>query len=502
MRPTIAIVGRPNVGKSSLFNRLVGQPIAIVDPTPGVTRDRLLHEVRRDGYRFDIIDTGGIGIVDVAKLETDVYQQVERAIGTADRILFMVDGREGIAHLDREIANKLRPIKYKVVLAVNKIDHDKFEHEVHVFSALGLGEPMGVSAAQATGLHDLLQALCRDLPSAIDDGAAEEDPEDDSRIKLCLAGRRNVGKSSLTNALCGEKRVIVADLPGTTRDAIDIPLDRPAGAFTLIDTAGLRKKGNIEDDIEFYAACRTERAIRRAHVIMLVIDASDELSMMDKKIAHFCEVEAKPTLIVINKWDLAEAGGATRDEYTVWLHDRLPGLRYAPVIFTCAISGYQVETLLKTAAELHQETKARVTTHEVNELIEAAVARRRPKKIGPQPTKIYYGTQADERPPTFIFFVNRTDWIEPNYPRYLESFLRERLPFKRIPLRLLFKARESKFHDGLDERRVVKGRTKADRTASLVIPLRSKRTTRKFRPDREAPASDQVPLDDKDREDG
>ena len=392
MRPTIAIVGRPNVGKSSLFNRLVGQPIAIVDPTPGVTRDRLLHEVRRDGWRFDIIDTGGIGIVDQAKLETDVYAQVERAIGTADRILFLVDGREGIAHLDREIASKLRPLKHKVVLVVNKIDHDKFEHEVHVFASLGLGEPMGVSAAQATGLHDLLDRLCTDLPNARDDDSQEE--PDDGRIKLCLAGRRNVGKSSLTNALCGEARVIVADLPGTTRDAIDVPLDRPAGKFTLIDTAGLRKKGAIEDDIEFYAACRTERAIRRCHVVMLVIDASEELGMMDKKIAHFCEVEAKPTIIVVNKWDLAEQGGATREEYQTWLQDRLPGLRFAPVVFTCALTGFQVETLLKLSRELYDETLQHVATHEVNELIEAAVARRRPKKVGSQPTKIYYGTQA------------------------------------------------------------------------------------------------------------
>ena len=503
MRPTIAIVGRPNVGKSSLFNRLVGQPIAIVDPTPGVTRDRLLHEVRRDGFRFDIIDTGGIGIVDAAKLEEDVYNQVERAIGTADRIIFLTDGRDGVTHLDREIAIKLRKFKSKVVLAVNKIDHEKHEPEVHAFANLGLGEPLAVSAAQANGLHDLLQRLCADLPNAADDGSQEE--VDDGRIKLCLAGRRNVGKSSLTNALCGDERVIVADLPGTTRDAIDVPLDRKFGAFTLIDTAGLRKNANIDGDIEFYAACRTERAIRRCQVVLLVLDASEELGMVDKKISHFCEAEAKPTIIVVNKWDLAEKGGATREQYEKWLLDRLPGLKYAPVIFTCATTGYQVESLLKIAGELHQETQQRVATHEVNELLQAAIERRRPRKVGAQPTKIYFGTQAAEKPPTFVFFVNRTDWIEPNYPRYLESFLRERLPFKRIPLRILFKSRESKFHEGLDEHRVVKGRTKADRNAHLVIPRRAKRTMFKRRDrDEGGGGSDEgaTPLDDKDRDDG
>ena len=486
-RPTVAIVGRPNVGKSSLFNRLVGEPVAIVDPTPGVTRDRLLHEVRRDEVRFDLIDTGGIGIVDQAKLEADVYGQVDRAIGSADRIIFLCDGREGVSHLDREIAQKLRPLKDKVVLAVNKIDHDTLENEIHPFVRLGLGEPMAVSAAQALGLSDLVERVCEGLENALDD----ETPDiSDGRIKICLAGRRNVGKSSLTNAICGEERVIVADYAGTTRDAVDIPIDRTQGKFTVIDTAGLRKKGQIDEDVEFYAACRTERAIRRAHVVILVLDASDDLGQVDKKLAHFCEVEGKPTIIVINKWDLAEAGGAKRSEYHTWLQDRLPGLRYAPVVFTCALTGYNTHEILRLAAEMYDETLQRVPTHEVNELIEAAVQRRRPRKVGPQPTKIYYGTQSADTPPTFVFFVNRTDWVESGYSRYLESFLRERLPFKRIPLRILFKSRESQYHDGLDRNVVVEGRNKADRQVALVVPL-AVRKGRKSRYD-----AKYTPLDD------
>lgn len=469
MIPSIAIVGRPNVGKSSLFNRLVGEPIAIVDPTPGVTRDRLLHEVERDGFRFEIVDTGGIGIVDEHRLESDVYRQVERAIGTADRILFLTDGRDGVTHLDREIANKLRPLQDRVLLVVNKIDHDGLEHELHQFNALGLGEPLAISAAQVIGLGTLIERFCDGLPGARIDAKAEPEKKDD-RVLICLAGRRNVGKSSLTNALCGEQRVIVANLPGTTRDAVDVPIDHEHGRFTLIDTAGLRKKNQIEQDLEFYAACRTERAIKRADVVLLVLDASEEVGEVDKKIAHFCEVEGKPTVIVINKWDLAEKGGATRTQYETWLRDRLPGLKYAPIAYTCALTGAHIGESLRLASELHAETKSRVTTSQLNELVEQAVERRRPRRVGPVHTKIYYATQVDTLPPTFIFFVNRTDWIEPGYSRYLENFLRERLPFSRVPLRVLFKARESVFHDQLDKHQVVKARTKAERRANLIIP--------------------------------
>ncbi len=473
-RPTVAIVGRPNVGKSSLFNRLVGQPIAIVDPTPGVTRDRILHEARFEGWRFDVIDTGGIGIVDEAKLEKDVYRQVERAIGTADRIIFLVDGREGILPLDREIAATLRPIRERVILAVNKIDHEGLDHDIHTFLQLGCGEPMGISAAQATGLIDMLDRIGADLPDMKDN---DEPPKaDDGRLKICLAGRRNVGKSSLTNALCGEERVIVADLPGTTRDAIDVPISDKYGEYTLIDTAGLRKKNQIEEDVEFYAACRTERAILRSQVVLLVLDVSDEVGTVDKKLAHFCEAEGKPTILVLNKWDIAEAAGRTdRDEYLKWLRDRLPGLRYAPAVYTCALTGAHVRECLKMAAELKIEAAGRIPTAEVNKLIEMAVQKRRPRKVGPSPTKIYFGTQAETNPPTFVIFVNRTDWIEPGYSRYLENFIRERVPFQRVPIRILFKSRESRFHENLDEHRMVMGKTKSERNVALIIPRRPKR---------------------------
>jgi GTP-binding protein len=473
MRPIVAIVGRPNVGKSSLFNRLVGQPIAIVDPTPGTTRDRILHEVRRDGVRFDLVDTGGIGIVDERKLESDVYKQVERAVATADRIVFLVDVRDGLLPLDHDIAASLRPFHGRVVLAVNKVDHDGLEPEIHQFQRLGLGEPIAISAAQAEGLSTLLERLAEGLPAMQDDGGPG-DEADDGRVRLALVGRRNVGKSSLTNALCGDQRVIVADLPGTTRDAVDVHLDRQGATFTLIDTAGLRKRAQmVEDDLEFFSACRTERAIRRAHVVLLVIDASDEIAQVDKKIARFVEVEGKPTILVVNKWDLAQQAHASKRSYLEWLHDRLPGLAYAPAVFTCALTGLDVDQLLTVAAELKDEAKKRLPTSRLNEVLEAAVQQRRPRKVGPQPTRIYYGTQAECEPPTFVVFVNRTDWIEPGYSRFLEHFIRGQVPaFARVPLRILFKARDSRFHEQEDRNRVVRGRTKAERNAGLVLPVR------------------------------
>jgi GTPase len=473
MIPLVAIVGRPNVGKSSLFNRLVGKPVAIVDPTPGTTRDRIIHPARREGLRFDLIDTGGIGIVDAAKLEADVYKQVERAIRAADRIVFMVDGRAGILALDTEIAELLRPIATRVVLAVNKLDHEGLDSEIHQYHGMGLGDPVALSAAAARGLSELCERLFHDLPAART--AADEQPVEDGRIKLCLAGRRNVGKSSLTNALCGEERVIVADFAGTTRDAVDVPISTRYGEFTLIDTAGLRKKKQIEEDLEFYAACRTERAIRRADVVLLVLDASDEVGIVDKKLAHFCEVEGKPTVLVVNKWDIAEQGKATRDEYAEWLRDRLPGLKYAPVAFTSALAASGLDSALKLAVELYAETRARISTSALNDLIQAALDRRRPKRVSGQAVKVFYGTQVEHSPPTFALFVNRTDWVDPSWARFLENFLRERLPFPRIPIRIKYKARDSRFHEHADKRLVVQAKTKAGRTANLIVPKSGKK---------------------------
>jgi GTP-binding protein len=241
----------------------------------------------------------------------------------------------------------------------------------------------------------------------------------------------------------------------------------------LIDTAGLRKRTQmIEDDLEFFSACRTERAIRRADVVLLVIDASDEIAAVDKKIGRFVEVEGKPVIIVINKWDIAERAHASRNAYLTWLHDRLPGLAFAPAVFTCALTGLNVEEVLSLSAMLKVQAKGRIPTARVNEILEAAIQQRRPKKVGPQHTKIFYATQAESEPPTFIVFVNRTDWIEPGYSRYLEHFIRANVPFDRVPLRILFKSRDSRFHEQQDEHRVVRGRTKAERNAGLVLPIR------------------------------
>lgn len=480
--PLVAIVGRPNVGKSSLFNRLVGRPVSIVDDTPGVTRDRILHEVRRDGCRFDLVDTGGIGIVDEDCLEADIERQIFRAIEHADRIIMLGDGRDGVNQLDERIAGILRPHHERVQLAVNKIDALSLDANIHEFHRLGLGDPLPVSAEQLRGLGDLLEALREALPALVDADPENEttapriaDGSAEAPLRICLAGRRNVGKSSLTNALCGEERVIVADHAGTTRDAVDVPIVTEQGHFDLIDTAGLRRKKQLKQDLEFYAAVRSEYGIRRADVVCLVLDASEDIGAVDKKLAHFCEVEGKPTILVVNKWDLAKGTQTSQATFSEWLRLRLPGLRFAPILYTSAINKRNLDQLLSLALELYQEYQQRVSTAELNPLLEAAVRRRRPRKVGPQPTKIYYGTQADTRPPTFLIFVNRTDWIEPGYSRYLENYFRKHLAFARVPFRIVFKARESQFHEHADEYVRKQVGTKADRHARLLLPKANKR---------------------------
>ena len=476
--PTVAIVGRPNVGKSSLFNRLVGKPIAIVDPTAGVTRDRLLHEVARDEHRFDLVDTGGIGIVDQAKLEEDVDVQIRRAIATADRIVFLCDGRTGVHEIDHRIARQLREQQDRVVLAVNKLDHPDMDAQVHEFLKLGMGEPVVVSAEQRRGLDELLEAISHGLPTPAELAAAESAAAAEGRLKVAFAGRRNVGKSSLTNALLGEERVIVADHAGTTRDAVDVKLDTDDGRYLLIDTAGLRKKRQLKQDLEFYAACRTERAITRCHVVFLVLDATDEIGTVDKKLAHYCEASAKPTIIVINKWDLAAAADADRAKYEKWLKDRLPGLAHCPVVYTSAVDGSDVSGLLALADELHAEAQLRVPTADLNKLLSMAVSRRRPRKVGTSYTKIYYASQVQVDPVTILVFVNRADWIEPGYSRYLEHYLRNRTVLRRVPIRIVFKARTSQFHEQHDEQPVTLARTKAERNTRLIVPKSSKAQTK------------------------
>ena len=328
MRPIIAIVGRPNVGKSSLFNRLVGQPIAIVDPTPGTTRDRILHSVRRDGVRFDLVDTGGIGVVDERKLESDVYQQVERAIATADRIIFLVDVRDGLLPLDHDIAANLRKIHDRVDLVVNKVDHDGLESDAFQFLKLGLGEPHTISAAQATGLHSLLEHLAEKLPAMKDDGSPEE--PDDGRIRLALVGRRNVGKSSLLNALARRDAAIVSETPGTTRDPIEVNLDLGGYAVTLIDTAGLR---DTTDVVETEGIRRARAKALAADLRLGVIESADNAP--DSRVS--LELSAHD-LVLINKCDLLPA-------------------RHPPALYVSAKTGEGIEDLL---AWLEQQVIARV----------------------------------------------------------------------------------------------------------------------------------------------
>ncbi|MFW5858248.1 MAG: ribosome biogenesis GTPase Der [Planctomycetota bacterium] len=436
-RPSVAIIGRPNVGKSSLFNRLVGRRIAIEDPTSGVTRDRVLHTVEAGGRTFDLIDTGGIGIVDRQDLSEDVEQQIAIAMREADLLVFLVDCRDGVLPLDNEVAERLRKLGKPVLLVANKADTDRVEDEVHAFHALGMGAPLAVSAHQGRGLDELRLRLAEHLPP--EGPAAPAEVEAPDAVKLAFVGKRNAGKSSLVNALADAPRVIVSDRPGTTRDAVDVLFERDGTRFLAIDTAGLRKRGKMDDSIEFFGQVRSERAVRRADAVVLVIDASVPVSKVDKRIGRLIADEAKPCIIVVNKWDLAVEArpDITPEEYHTYLGRELPGLYYAPVAVASAKTGENVWGIVQTARDLAEQAARRVGTGELNRALQNAWTRRRPKaRQHNRRLKIYYGTQTDVRPPTFLVFCNDPRLVDDQYTRYLVGQLREELGYPEVPLKI------------------------------------------------------------------
>jgi len=438
--PVVAIVGRPNVGKSSLLNCLAGRRIAIVAPTPGVTRDRVSASVAisdgPEGPRYvELIDTGGMGIDDMDELTEHVESQIAYAVAAAALILFIVDAREGITALDKEVARRLRRHDKPVILLANKIDQADLVSELGELNALGFGEPLGISAKHTRGLGKLLDAMTEHLA----DQPADSPPA--TVMKLAVVGKRNAGKSTFINALAGQQRVIVAKKPGTTRDSVDVTIELDGRTFTVIDTAGLRKRRKLSGDIEFYSYHRAMRSIRRADVVAMMIDASVPVSQVDKNLAGIIAEQFKPVVLVVNKWDLAK-GVAVGEDYAEYLSKMFPELSFAPISLTTATTARNVPQTIRLAEQLFDQANTRVGTAELNVAIEEIVKLRGPShKAGTKPPKILYVSQVSTAPPTIVCFVNDARSFEGTYQRFLVNRLRERLPYPEVPIRLLFRAR-------------------------------------------------------------
>ena len=436
-KPIVAVVGRPNVGKSTLFNKLTGKRIAIVEDTPGVTRDRIYGDAEWLDYSFTLIDTGGIEPVKDDIISVQMRRQAQLAIDTADVILFLTDGREGITSADSDVADMLRRCKKPIVLAVNKVDHPKFEDVVYDFYALGIGEPMTISAEQGLGLGDLLDAIVAYFPKH----DAEEEGE---AVRIAFAGKPNVGKSSLVNKLLGQERTIVSDIPGTTRDAIDSPFEVDGESYILVDTAGIRRKRAIEDEsVERYSVIRSLGAIRRADVVLIVIDASSGMSEQDVKIAGYAHEEGKASAIIVNKWDLIEKDTHTIEIFKKKLKADLSFMDYVPMLFISAKTGQRVNKIMDLVRLVYEQNCRRISTGVLNDIVNEAISVNEPPTDNGRRLKIYYATQVSTKPPTFVLFVNDADLMHFSYKRYLENYLRKSFGLDATPIRIIARTRES-----------------------------------------------------------
>lgn len=435
-KPIVAFVGRPNVGKSTLFNKIAGKRISIVEDTPGVTRDRVYAEGEWLNNKFTMIDTGGIEPESSDIIVAQMRRQAQIAIETADVIVFIVDGKEGLTAADYEVAHMLRKSKKPIVLVVNKIDSLKEEDNAYEFYNLGIGDPVTISASQALGLGDMLDIVVGEFKNI------PEEDEEEENIKIALVGKPNVGKSSLINKLVGEERAIVSNIPGTTRDAIDSTIETEFGKFTLIDTAGLRRKSRIKEEIERYSVVRTLAAIERSYVCILMIDAEEGVTDQDEKIIGYAHELNKAIMVVVNKWDVIEKDDKTLDRYKRDLQMNLNFLSYAPYLFISAKTGQRTHKVLELAKECYDNYKKRISTGILNDVISKAVLMKEPPIVALKRLKIYYVTQIGTEPPTFVFFVNDKNTIHFSYQRYLENQLRSSFDFKGTGIKLEFRERK------------------------------------------------------------
>jgi GTP-binding protein len=442
--PHVAIVGRPNVGKSSLFNWLAGRRIAIVDPTAGVTRDRVSSPVRIDGRFVELVDTGGIGIEDVDQLTEQVERQIQLALEQADVILFLVDARSGLMPLDEEVAGRLRHVQKPVLLVVNKCDTPELEQQTAEFFKLGWDRLIPVSAQQNRGKQELLGRIRARLPDG--DGAA---PKLDPEVKLAIVGRRNTGKSTFINCLARSERMIVSEVAGTTRDSVDVRFERDGKVLLAIDTAGVRRKGSIQNDVEFYSMARADRSIRRADVVLLFFDPRYRISKVDKQLAEYILENHKPAVFVVNKWDLA--GTLRTGKFAEYVRKIFPSLEYVPIAFITAKDGKNVQGVLKLAEDLHRQASARVGTGDLNRVLRQALAEQSPPLRQNRRPKVYYATQVAANPPTIVLFTNGPELFDNTYQRYLVKTFRDQLPFHEVPIKLYLRNRNREDQQGAAE---------------------------------------------------
>ncbi len=438
-KPLVAIVGRPNVGKSTFFNKITGKRISIVEDTPGVTRDRIYCDVEWQNRRFTMIDTGGIDPRSEDVLLSQMRRQAEIAMDTADVICFFCDGRDGLTDDDREVANLLRKTNKPLLLVVNKVDHISMADNVWEFYELGIGDPIGISAANMMGLGDLLQAICEQLPPP----SADEMEEEEHVLQLAVVGRPNVGKSSLVNKLLGQERTMVSDIAGTTRDAIDTEFTVNGTRYNIIDTAGIRRKRVIEDEsLERYSVLRSIAAIRRCDVALLLIDAQDGVTEQDTKIAGLIREEGKAVIVVVNKWDAIEKETGTLESYRKEVLESLKFMDYAPVLFLSAKTGQRVHTVMDMVDQVWAQACKRVPTGVLNDVLNDATADLQPPATNGRRLKIYYITQQTTCPPTFILFVNEEVLMHFAYERYLENYFRKTFDFTGTPIRFILREKK------------------------------------------------------------
>ena len=438
-KPIVAIVGRPNVGKSTLFNQIGKRRLSIVDDMAGVTRDRIYMDATWLDREFTLIDTGGIEIKSADKILTQIRTQAKIAVDEADVIVFVTDGRAGPTADDEAVAKFLRTSDKPIVLAVNKVDTQQIADELYEFYNLGLGDPIGISASNALNLGDLLDAVIKSFPKT------DVEVRDDDEIRIAVIGRPNVGKSSLVNKMLGEERVIVSDIPGTTRDAIDTHFFADGVKFTLIDTAGMRRKSKIDEPVERYSVIRSLRAIDRADVVLMMIEAPCGVTEQDKKIAGYAHDSGKGCVIVVNKWDIfPDKHDRSTNRFTDDLRDRLGFLQYAPVVYVSALTGQRIDRVTELVKFVAEQQSMRIQTSVLNELIRDAVAVNPPPSKKGRSAKIFFATQSDIRPPRFILFANEPELLHFSYLRFIENRLRESFGFEGTPLKFIVRKHNQK----------------------------------------------------------